>query len=655
MIAKLITSILSLPNRLIIVLMMKIINLLKKKNNDYSGLERRYSEQTHKPLYDEPNFQPELLDDLSVSVIIPYYNSKETIAILMESLKHQLFNKDNFEVIIVDDGSTEQSKDYLENLLHDSQFRITLVRHKNNLGRSAARNSGAYIARNDVLLFVDSDVILPSNFIFNHAIKHKFSDSILLVSLKEPVKLAQLLTDTLKENNFNFKANKHNDWRYYAELQNRTIKDIEDTRYFKDFGFFREYFSKTLPEMVITTAISIRKESFYNAGGFSQDFIGWGREDVFFGAMAIATGVYIIPDLTSVYQIKRTSEYLEKEKKQQLTANKQTYYALLEKDLESVIMRNQARFLDFHDKVESIKVFRPKLSDFPTASIIIPVYSDLRLRKCLQSLNCQSINRANYEIIVVEDSPEKQFEELSRKFGARYAHIEDKSIPKARNRAIEISNQETIISTDSDCVLPYFWLEEMLLKLKTERIIGGPIRNFVTEHNAISRYGHTPGNGQRKPNYLPITDLPYIVTANAGFYREDLLAVGGFDEELLSGCDVDICYKLALRGLKPVIADKAMIWHEDRTTLKKYFQRFYKYANYHLLLFKKYQQVSGKQFFVNHYPTKKIFGGLLRIGLGLVQSRKDKIITGLLDIVEGVSLTSGYLAGMIQHRRIYLP
>ncbi len=144
---------------------MKIINSLRKRCNDYSELEKRYSKQTHNSLFKVLDFDPELLGDLSISLIIPYYNSKKTIAVLMDSINYQSFNKNNLEVIVVDDGSTEQPKDYLKSLLLNSQFRTTLVRHKDNLGRSAARNSGAYMARNDVLIFVDSDVILPSNFL----------------------------------------------------------------------------------------------------------------------------------------------------------------------------------------------------------------------------------------------------------------------------------------------------------------------------------------------------------------------------------------------------------------------------------------------------------------------------------------------------------
>ena len=634
---------------------MKILNCLKQRSNDYSVLEQTFSGQVHKSLYDNRlDFEPKLLGDLSVSIIIPYYNSAKTIAILLKSIQHQSFNnKDNLEVIIVDDGSTTHSREYLETLLSGFQFRITLVRHKTNLGRAVARNSGAYVARNDVFLFVDSDVILPKNFIFNHALKHKFSTPILLTSLKDRLKLTSQLTKSMDD--FNFQADKNNDWRYCAKLSDKTISDIKDTHYFKDFGFNKQYFTKTLSEMAISTAISIRKEPFFAASGFCQDFVGWGREDVFLGTMAIATGCFIVPDLTTVYQIQRTSKNQEKEKKEQLATNKQKYYNLLEESLETVLLRNQAKFLDFHDRIESIRMFKLGKSKLPKTSVIIPLNNDSRIKKCLQSLKYQSLDKTNYEIIVVENGPEKKFENICAEFGVRYYHLEQKSIPKARNKGIKMSKSKTILFTDADCVLPYFWLEEMLTKLQTERIVGGPIRNFVTDKNIISRHGHTPGHGQTKPNYLPIVNLPYVVGANAGFYREDLINIGLFDEELLSGNDVDMCYRLGLKGLKPIIASKAMIWHEDRTTLKKYFHRFYNYATYHTKLFKKYQPISGKRLFVNHYPTKKIFGGLLGIGFGLIQNRKDKTLLAFLNFIEGAGLALGYFRSMITEGVLYIP
>jgi glycosyltransferase involved in cell wall biosynthesis len=86
----------------------------------------------------------------AVSVIIPAYNSAGTIARALDSVFSQ--SRQDFEVIIVDDGSSDD----LEGALAPYRDRITLVRQA-NAGASAARNTGARIARAHLLAFLDAD------------------------------------------------------------------------------------------------------------------------------------------------------------------------------------------------------------------------------------------------------------------------------------------------------------------------------------------------------------------------------------------------------------------------------------------------------------------------------------------------------------------
>jgi glycosyltransferase involved in cell wall biosynthesis len=89
------------------------------------------------------------------SVIIPSFNRLSYLPRTLESVTAQTFR--DFEVIVVDDGSTDGTLDYLNSL--GSKARIVC---QDNLGAGAARNAGAEIARGDYLAFLDSDdVWLP--------------------------------------------------------------------------------------------------------------------------------------------------------------------------------------------------------------------------------------------------------------------------------------------------------------------------------------------------------------------------------------------------------------------------------------------------------------------------------------------------------------
>jgi glycosyltransferase involved in cell wall biosynthesis len=87
------------------------------------------------------------------SVIIPTWNGRDDLAICLDSLKKQNAAwGDDFEVVVVDDGSTDGTASRLTS----RRERIRLVLQE-NLGVSAARNRGAGLARGEYLAFLDSD------------------------------------------------------------------------------------------------------------------------------------------------------------------------------------------------------------------------------------------------------------------------------------------------------------------------------------------------------------------------------------------------------------------------------------------------------------------------------------------------------------------
>ena len=88
-----------------------------------------------------------------VSVIVPVYNRQNTIARALNSIKQQSFA--DFEVIIIDDGSTDNSQQVIAPYLQDRRFHY--VRQANSGKPSLARNAAVKRARGEWLAFLDSD------------------------------------------------------------------------------------------------------------------------------------------------------------------------------------------------------------------------------------------------------------------------------------------------------------------------------------------------------------------------------------------------------------------------------------------------------------------------------------------------------------------
>ena len=99
--------------------------------------------------------------NLDFSIIIPVYNRPQEIEEVLHSLTQQDF-KDNFEVIIVEDGSTEKVDEIVK------KFRKQLNIHyffKENTGAGFSRNFGMEKARGNYFIILDSDVLLPQHYL----------------------------------------------------------------------------------------------------------------------------------------------------------------------------------------------------------------------------------------------------------------------------------------------------------------------------------------------------------------------------------------------------------------------------------------------------------------------------------------------------------
>ena len=96
-----------------------------------------------------------------ISVIVPVYNVEEYLEECLESIQNQTYT--NFEVILVNDGSTDASKEICERFCRqDSRFYLI---NQENKGLSGARNRGMSESHGEFITFVDSDDVLKEDML----------------------------------------------------------------------------------------------------------------------------------------------------------------------------------------------------------------------------------------------------------------------------------------------------------------------------------------------------------------------------------------------------------------------------------------------------------------------------------------------------------
>lgn len=169
-----------------------------------------------------------------LSLIIPAYNSWDTVYELLVSLRKSTFK--NFEVIIGDDAShTEKSSKLL-------QINPTIVRLPINRGPAAARNAAAKLAKGKVLVFLDSDVTVYPDTLAN--IVKKFSDDPDLTALTGVWDKHQETHSFFPQ----FKALR--DWSYWTNERD------QDGYYY----------------LFSTRIAAIKRDVFHRLGGFNVEF-----------------------------------------------------------------------------------------------------------------------------------------------------------------------------------------------------------------------------------------------------------------------------------------------------------------------------------------------------------------------------------------------
>lgn len=293
------------------------------------------------------------------------------------------------------------------------------------------------------------------------------------------------------------------------------------------------------------------------------------------------------------------------------------------------------------------------------ATVVVAVTKDRRLYRLLDSLRKQTVPQDEFEVVVVENGSAALADVASSGGGGvRYFHLPDANMAAARDVGLHAARGRYLLLTDADCVVLPDWIEQMVAELDRGEytVVGGRIGK-LEPRSWTQRYGITVVDGQTTLNYLPALALPYVAGANAGFVTAAVRDVGGFDSRFKSGNDVDVCYRLGLAGRRVGLAPRAVVLHEDRSSLAAHFRRFRNYAIYQVLLFAAYRHISGRRWVINTYPFKRVARAVGLIPVASVRLLRGDVgpaARALLHLIEALGVWCGDIQGSIRYRSFYL-
>ncbi len=217
----------------------------------------------------------------SATVVVPYYQAPEALALTLAALEGQTYPRDLFEVVVVDDGSDPPLAP-----VADSPLTVRVVHQPDRgFGLARARNTGARAAAGEILAFLDCDMMPEAAWLAAHARWHHAASDVLSIGFRAHVESVDLRPAAVRSRSGSL-----------ADLfAGRPVERPE----WIDFHMARTadltYWSDDMFRVVTGGNFGISRRFYDLVGGFDETFTQWGAEDIEFGFRAFTLGAVLVP------------------------------------------------------------------------------------------------------------------------------------------------------------------------------------------------------------------------------------------------------------------------------------------------------------------------------------------------------------------------
>ena len=527
-------------------------------------------------------------EDVVFSVIIPTYNRSKTLKKCLDALSRQTFSVDHFEVIVCDDGSTDDTVELIRG--YEASYNL-IYTSQENAGPAKARNKGLKKAQGKYVLFINDDTILDESALAKHYethFAHPGEKISVLGTFEFPEEYREnLLVQLIDEYDLLFEYNKMQPGGYH------------------DYNFF------------YTCNLSVSRQAMLDVGMFDEAFDGPAAEDIDLGFRLGKNGYRLIyqPACISIHDhpvslegfcrthllrgyghmtlVTRHPElnYWKDSKpeeilkwadywKEQSPMIEKLLYQLKET---GVFSKSEAKGIKREELAEILKLLmnyysalgkmdHPFLKQFlnpgnePVVSVIIPCYNYGKyLRECVESVLQQTYS--SIEIIIVNDGSKDNSKKVAEQLISDYPEddiilINQKNAGQpaiSRNNGIKKAKGQYILPLDADDKLAPTFIEKTLKKLQTnpEHAIAYTHRQDFDGANDVHQAQPFNLNKLRYQNHLSYCAL----------YKKDVWEeIGGYRTNVRGIEDWDFFVAAGAAGFKAVLIPEPLFLYRRHDT-----------------------------------------------------------------------------------------
>jgi cellulose synthase/poly-beta-1,6-N-acetylglucosamine synthase-like glycosyltransferase len=485
-----------------------------------------------------------------LSLIIPAYNEADRIyETVRESVRSMEALNMDYEIIVVDDGSTDGTARVLERV--ESEFpKVTHVSLPENEGKGYATRRGFQASTKNLVCLLDADLDI------------------------HPYQVQHLLREMQRTGVDVVVGSK----RHPAS----TLEYPRSRRFYSTVYYYLLVLLFHLPLKDTQTGIKLFK-----------------REVLTSVFPRIVSMCYVM-DL-ELLLVANFLGYHIAEAPVKISFQRE-YGRITWEDIRGILVDTMSLFYRFYVLGYYGSPLKPVVDYEPRISIVVPTRDiDWMIEECVAK--CGELNYSEYDIRLV---PDRAAEIDLPRPGSRVIASGQVGPAIKRNLAVEDSTAEIIAFIDGDAFPEYDWLRNAVPYFEDESIaaVGGPAitpnRDNRRQHAGGAVFSATMVSGNTRYRYRPhaLREVDDYPTVNLLVRKSDFEAVGGFHTEFWPGEDTVLCHKLTQDLTKRIVyVPNVLVYHHRRALFVPHLRQVYSYAVHRGFFVKKFPETSRKPLF----------------------------------------------------------